>query len=70
MKSLMQKVKRGYFTAQNFDSVISVKTVGEGFDFRAYLENKKSKLSPWHDLPLKLNTNETDQFVAFFEIPK
>jgi hypothetical protein len=39
MKSLMQKVKRGYFTAQNFDSVISVKTVGEGFDFRAYLEN-------------------------------
>ena len=59
-----------FFTSANFDKVISVKSVGEGFSYRADLESDAGKLSPWHDLPLKLDRSETDQFVAFFEISK
>lgn len=72
MKSLTNTIKRGYFNSQNFEKLIAVKTLGEGFSFRAYLENEASrqKLSPWHDLPLKLSASETDHFVAFFEISK
>lgn len=72
MKSLINHTKRGYFNSQNFEKLIAVKTIGDGFSFRAYLENEASrqKLSPWHDLPLKLTGSETDHFVAFFEISK
>jgi hypothetical protein len=41
----------------------------EGFEFRGYLEYYGGLVSPWHDLPLK-TSNEMDDFVAFYEIPR
>ena len=64
-----QVLKRAFSNLQT--EKIAVVTRGEGFSFRAYLENAEGKrLSPWHDLGLKGINDDTDEFTAFFEIPR
>lgn len=48
-----------------------VKTKGDGFGFRAYLcDTKGTLISPWHDVPLKVQGADTDEFSAIYEIAR
>ena len=44
---------------------------GEGFGFRAFLANDKGTIiSPWHDVSLKPEGADTDEFSAVYEIAR
>ena len=54
----------------HFSTYSSVnKGVPNSLDFRTYIIKNDSKISPWHDIPLRSNTN-SDVFNCIIEIPK
>jgi len=48
-----------------------VKSKGTAFTFRAYLtDTQGNNISPWHDVPLKAEGADTDEFTVIYEIAR